>query len=516
MVNRIFSSRYRRSELLIPPLVFIIIAGFAYAYFFREPYLGFTINPASGEVAQLYVVQTFPGNHLKVGDILVSIGGVSYQETRANLHTPAFSHLSRGSILPLIINRGGQPLAVRWIIPGASQDEVRYRIFNTWWLAIIFWLFGTATYLFIRPKDARWRLLAAFNYITALWIISGMLSPSGLLYGPLMFRVFIWLAVPIYIHLHWIFPVPLGPRPRWLIWLSILAAAAMIILQVFELIPISLAYLGFAGAVVISIILTVVHYVRQPNARRTISMVMFAALFSLGPAGLLSLIRLANTRYFISTAIVLTLPLLPAIYFFAIYRRQIGGTELRANRLISLYLFLITLVLLVISLLSIVASFTRLTSTVYILATLLPMVTAVLAVTAFPPFQRWVENRLLGIPNPPTHLVEMFAARISTSPDPQHLVQVLRDNILRSLMVRQSALLCYDEAANPYFLYKDGLDETFNPHDACLDDLWDKTRGYIDADRPDHIHPALGWVRMVIPLVSGSRRIGLWLLGRRD
>ncbi|HEX9014171.1 MAG TPA: ATP-binding protein, partial [Anaerolineaceae bacterium] len=29
-------------------------------------------------------------------------------------------------------------------------------------------------------------------------------------------------------------------------------------------------------------------------------------------------------------------------------------------------------------------------------------------------------------------------------------------------------------------------------------------------------HPALGWVRMVIPLVSGSRRIGLWLLGRRD
>lgn len=76
-----------------------------------------------------------------------------------------------------------------------------------WWLPYVVWMAGTATLLFIRPKDLRWRLLVAFNYFTALWLVTGSGPAKWHLWGSALFmRMAIWMTIPVYLHLHWVFP----------------------------------------------------------------------------------------------------------------------------------------------------------------------------------------------------------------------------------------------------------------------------------------------------------------------
>jgi signal transduction histidine kinase len=515
MPNSFLPSFWRRVELIVPPLIFILITAYLYAYFFRSVYIGFAFHPSNWEVSAIYTPQG-PGPHLREGDTLVKIGSVSLPDYLADKHLELFKGVHAGQQIPLVVDRSGQQFTLVWTIPPATPGEIRDRAMDSWWLAYVFWAFGTATYLLLRPKDTRWRLLVAFNYITGIGIAIAVSSLWGTWHSAILYRIAVWISVPIYLHLHWVFPQRLRKLPAWVAWAGYGAAVALGVAQWFQWLPLRLVYLGFIVAALGSVALLVIHYFFQPQARRTLSMMLFAAIFALVPTVLFSLVRLIDAHFFPSDALLLAMPLLPGIYFYSVYRRQFRGIELRANRLISLYIFLIGLAILNLLIISVVGLSNHITGSAYILAILLPLFSAALVVLVFPVFSRMIDRRMLGTPLPPTHLVEMYASRISTSPDPHQLVQIIRDDVLRSLMVRQSALLCYDDAGKMYFLYKDAVEVDFSPRDQCLETLWENAGSYHNPSMWLDAHPAITWVRLVIPLVAGNRRVGLWLLGRRD
>jgi len=49
---------------------------------------------------------------------------------------------------------------------GVQPKEFNERLFNIWGLAYIYWIFGFAAQLFVRPADMRRRLLITAGYLT--------------------------------------------------------------------------------------------------------------------------------------------------------------------------------------------------------------------------------------------------------------------------------------------------------------------------------------------------------------
>ncbi len=515
MASHLLAFLRRRSDFLVPPLFFILITAYVYAFFFITPYPGFAFDATTWKVEAIYVSQP-AGEQLQVGDVLTRIGHFTQADIVADRRLELFEHTRMGQQIPLEVERSGRPVLLQWTFSGPTQEAIRARLLDAWWLAYFFWGFGTATFLLLRPRDARWQLLVAFNFVSALVIAFGMCSMWAVWYSSVLFNLTVWMSIPVVIHLHWVFPLRMRRLPPWVAWVGYGIAGVLAIAQALRLLPPYLIYVGFIIAGVTSVSMLIVHYVNQVNVRRTLTMLLFAAIFAFVPAVLLSLIRLTNFQFVVSSSVFVSLPILPGIYFFAIYRRQFGGIELRANRLISLYLFLVLLTALDFFILSLIELSGNLTSTTFLLVILLPLVSAIMVALVFPPFERWVERYLLGIPRPPIHLVERYASRISTSPDPQKLVEILRDDVLPSLLVRQSALYCYDDAGKGYFLYKDGLVKDYAPQEERLQTLWNTAGQYRSPAITQNAHPEIAWVRLAVPLVAGNRRVGLWLLGLRD
>jgi signal transduction histidine kinase len=117
------------------------------------------------------------------------------------------------------------------------------------------------------------------------------------------------------------------------------------------------------------------------------------------------------------------------------------------------------------------------------------------------------------MPLSPVHLLETYASQITVSLDTPTLVQLLRDEILPSLLVRQSALLRFDDAGLAV-LYATTVDTASLPTADDVPGLLVQAEKY-RAALADELRPC-PWVRLVLPLRLGQQLIGLWLMGRRD
>ena len=166
------------AEHSITIFVFIFLVVFTYARFFGIPYVGFTYNPSDGEVIQVFGDPS-PENSLQPGDQLLQVGSISWGEYRGNARRSFVEGLKAGQVVEVQVLRDGQALTIPWTLPGPNPKEFRDRLANVWVLAYIFWLAGAATSLLVRPKDERWVLLIAFNYLTAVWIAAGNPIPNA-------------------------------------------------------------------------------------------------------------------------------------------------------------------------------------------------------------------------------------------------------------------------------------------------------------------------------------------------
>ena len=430
----------RYIELVLPWFTISILLIYTYAIFFEIPYVGFDFNPGTGEVIDVFI-GVDPETGLRRNDKLLQIDTLSWEEFREDANQIFFADIEPGHTVPIKIQRGGQIYTVSWLIPGFNQVEFLERLVNVWWLAYIFWIAGTVTLIFVRPRDSRRALLGGAFYLTAIWLITGNISAWQVWHSAIVMRMAIWLCVPVYLHLHWVFPSPFRKLPGWLLWGGYCLAFGFALAEWLQLWDRNLYFLGFLLAVVGTIVLLTLHFIRQLQQRQTIGLLMTAAGIAFLPAMVLSILGLMGAYPRIGAIGLLALPALPGAYFYAAYRRQLGDLELRANRLISIYLFLTLLGTLFFVLISFISAWYQPPLAVIFIFTGLTIAVALLSILAFPLFSRFVEIKILGIPLPPTKLIDTYSSQIATSLDTDNLAYLLRNEILPSLLVRESALL---------------------------------------------------------------------------
>lgn len=494
-------------EVSLALAVLAALTLFTGVLFFQSPFAGF--DWANGLIIEIFV----PGD-LRVGDKLIQVNGVRFADFLANVRQPLFPGVQPGDTVSLVVQREGQLVSIPWTIPGFTRAEFFSELRNQWWLAYVFWVVGTLALLLLRPKDTRWRLLITFHYLTALWLSASTVSRHHVWEAAVVLRAAIWLSVPVYWHLHWVFPQPFRPVPRWVWWSLYLVALALAGAEFLQWLPVQAYTLGFLLALAGSLILLVSHLVTQPTQRRDVGVLIAGGVLALAlPAALGALFSIFHLVLPSALSALLFLPLLPLGYFYAAYRRQLAGTELRTNRNVATVLFFILLSAGLLA--GVTLADDRLEFAGKTIAIGLGAAMVATGVTFFglPPFQRFLERHLLGMPFVPTQLMETYAARIIVSLDLPTLTRLLRDEILPSLLVRQSALL---RIGNPHseILYAANVDSTSPPTAEDVATLLAQTeKSFVSTETGHRPYP---WVRLALPLVVGQQPIGLWLLGRRD
>ncbi len=508
----------------IPFLVLVIIALYTYAFFFRIPYAGFDFTASDGLI---YLVHdgVNPAGLLQPGDELLQIGPVRLSDFRTNPRLTLFEGVEPGDTVSITLLRNGEQQTISWIFPGASTSQVLERLNGTWWIPFVLWLLGAATYLFIRPRNTQWRLLVAFNFLTAIWIAAGGGLVSWNILGAFfVFRAALWLCVPVYLHLHWVFPKPFNDM---LVWPIYPAAFMLILLDWLQLLSETTYLVSFGLAVAGSLVLLVAHALFQPEQREPLRRLVRIAILIIAPLVITAVYGSLGGDLRFTALALLGLPFLPAAYIYAIYRHQLGTLEVRANRLIALYLYLVLLGSAALVGITVLANRFDFPGTAVAFSLLVTMLAGLVTVFGFNRFARFIERHILRIPVPPTSLLQTYAAEITTKLDEASLADVLTNQVLPSLLVRQSALVYLDF----YQLSAAGVHEMavlFEVEASGLPDLTDFPHLLQQAHRyrpPAGDDPATAggeapqpcpWVRLVLPLQAGNQTIGLWLLGRRD
>ena len=178
-------------EPVFAVITLVITVMFTYAQFFQLPYLGF--NTGAG----IQVRRTFSKGDLQDGDQINQIGSVHSETFLKDWRIYPLENLRAGDTLPLVVQRGDRFVNVAWTVSGFNQEEFLARLTNQWWFAFAFWIIGTITLLSLRPRDTRWRLLIAFNFLTAIWLVASGVSRWHL-WGSLYFVCgAMWLSAQI-------------------------------------------------------------------------------------------------------------------------------------------------------------------------------------------------------------------------------------------------------------------------------------------------------------------------------
>jgi signal transduction histidine kinase len=482
---------------------------YTYLLFIQLPYAGFEWDTST---QQVNAVWSAAARQLQVGDRLIQVADMSVADYKADVRRPFWPVNAVGGEVPLVLERQGRRLTVTLQPAAFALDEFSTRVQSQWFLAWAFWLGGSLTFLIVRPRDRRWRLLIAFQMLTATFISASTLSRWQLGESALVLRTAIWLSVPVYWHLHLVFPQPLSkPAERWLIPVYALSLV-LAIGQAFQIWPdrwyvvaLLLAILGLAGLTLTRLWI--------PAQRTAAGPLVVAVVAAIGPLLILALQTAANIATPTTAGALLALPILPLYYFYAAYRRQLGRFELRANRAIVLYLYGVVIITASVVMFPVFRSLWPDAESEMTVSVAAIGFVSIVSVTGFPYFQRFTERRLLGITRRPEQLLESFVTRLVVSADQAELLRLLRTEILPSLLVKQSALVLLEEAGTSNCLYCDQVGERQLPAKGQLSalvadgDLYQPAGEPIDAD---------DWIRLVLPLRLNGQMTGLWMFGRRD
>lgn len=526
------SPRRQIVELLAPAVTLVLLLFYTYGVFVRAPYIGLYFNPTNGEVLQIFdpfespnwgdiftdslanpgasTTNDAPG-YLHSGDILIKVGDVSWESFSKDSRQGLFNDLKAGNVVDIVVNRNGEEIVVQWEIPGFNQPEFFSRFFNIWWLAYIFWFFGVAAQLFVRPRDVRWRLFSALNYITSLWLIFGVVSARHLWESAILLRATTWAMIPVYLHFHWLFPKPLRPMPKWLVNILHAGSVPFILGEFVQAFPKAFYFLGFLLLLAGVGGLQLIHFARHREQKREVGLVAFAVTLAILPSIFLSLSGVSGSIKQAGVLGLLALPFMPLAYFYVIYRRQFGGLEMRVNRLFSLYAYLILLSAILTLLFNPIVSLNVPGDMSILLALGASIFIAALSISIFPAFQRFVDTRLLGIKLPYQNLSATLSGRIASSESIPAFLQLLNEDVFPSLLVEQFAFTQVSGGKKLKTILSRGVPANQLPGENDLDRLASQAGSYAAAfSFPNE------WTRVILPLKVGDHFIGLWLLGRRD
>lgn len=481
----------------------LVVALYTYALFWRLPYAGFEELGPNGEIQYVWIEQP---DGVRVGDRVLANGDLTLDAFRRDLRQPFWAESAPGAALALTVGRGDVRRLVTQPVEPFLWNEFTQRLLSQWFLAWFFWLAGVAIALIVRPRDTRWRLLILFQVLTALWLSASTLSRWHVWESALLLRVAIWLSVPVYWHLHWLFPTPLRATPVWLRWAAYLAAVGLAVLEALQWVPQSTYTFAFVFALLgigVGWIWRALRRERLPGIR----LILAAVITPLVPVVIFSLVSVGSQATITATALsLLALPLLPMTYVYMAGRRQLGGLELWANRALAAYLYAMLVMLVGALAAAALWRWAPDTATLMVGAVGLIGLGALASPWVFPPFQRWVERVLLGLPLDRGRMLETYVGRIVASTDLSSLIQVLRGEVLPSLLVRQSALYRFSDTGEAELVFASEVEKTALPAAAKLQ-AWRMGEPLTDPG---------SWVRLPLVLTVDDAPVGLLLLGAHD
>ena len=508
-------------ELSLSIFFLAVLVPFTVIQFFVRPYMGFDVLAPKGVVSAIYVN---PANHQtpKVGDHIIQAGSITWEQF-INSTTPfIFEGYRSGDIVPLILQRNGEKIHLDWTVPGISREEFLARLVSAWWIPYAFWLAGAGTLLLVRPKDRRVWLLALFNFSTAIWFASGFISLTRIWHSMTIYQSAVWLNLPLTIHFNWEFPKPLRRIPKGILILLYGFGIGIGVLAQFVPFIYNHTIIGLMLAGVSGIVLMLIHYATQPSERGQMKFLIFALSLSITPAMILTFARLGDTNFLaFETLGEWALLLIPVAFFYMVYRHQLGDLELRANRAVTLLAFSV-LLLSITFLVAFLVNRSLQTTDLTLAQGLIAIVAAALiGIILFPIYQRWFEYRILGIPLPPTQLVELYASRIATSMEIDQLSRLLKEEIFPSLQIREAALLslppAYGEDSSqlaPLVVMGVKLSELPSYHQ--VQDLLSQPGVWKSFPEDSSSYQPCEWAKIVLPVRVSGINIAICLLGRRD
>lgn len=375
----------RLIEYILPWLTLLLILSYSVFFFSRQPYLGFFTS--DNKLVVTYDVPSQQGESLIIGDTLVNVNGITQDQMDKDLSIGFFNRVRTGDRLDIVVERDGQQKNIQYTVPGPNPQEVISRLNSNWVIPYIFWLAGSAALLFLRPRNMTRLLFAAFCYITSVWLSAGLLSGQHLFGAALLLRSAIWISLPIYLHLHWLFPTPLKRLPGWVWGVLYGFGIVMAVVSWLQWVPAGLYMAGFLLALVGSISLMIAHAISQPHERRALAGIIVALAIVIVPAIVVTILEASQVKVPLLGMVILGLAALPGFYFFTLYRRQFDETTAKKiNGLIKIYVAAIALGLIFCVVLSIFMGPSGVSSYFEYIAVAVAVALLVIAVLSFAPF----------------------------------------------------------------------------------------------------------------------------------
>ena len=535
------------SQDALPGLFFaasVLVIGFVYGllHVYRVPDTGFSFDGrwyivdfathcgVQGEIDGKITCNS-GDDTLSIGDQILTIYGpgptdrFDHTEYNTKLNKMPFDGFHIDDTVTMDIQRGVEKLTLLWPMPVRSTQS-QWQGLNTIWIFIPFWLAGTAVLLFLRPKDIRWRLLILQNYVTGLWLAIGTVSFSQIFGSTYLAIGLSWLIMPVYLHLHILMPSPIQLNGRRWIPALYVIAGLMALLNMLGVLPLWTYYLALLMGIGGSLCLLLWRTLRPglPAERSALNLMLLGIGVSLLPGILLYLLPAIILKDYTVPAIItllttVAIPMLSFFYTYAFYKHRLGDQEVRANRALSTYSFVILYATLFVFMFVLVGQQINLDPNVYTFMILTATVYMLIAFAVRPPFERFMNRVVYGTTYDPEHIVQQFANEIPRALSPTYLSSLLVNQVMPSLLIRQSALYwlveeraqrVYEEQVPdlPFVLDKEMV-ERFRPHfrsflpDGALTENGSLLVGY-------------EWVHLVLPIELDGRSVGVWLFGRRD
>lgn len=531
--------RTRTLSLLVAVSTLLLALVYVLGYVYLVPYPGFDYTPKWRVVAFLDGCgKPLPGQNysgcespsggiLYIGDEIQQIRTpdgtiLRREEYDWNLLATPFRPSRPGDVVELKVLRNDDIHTVRWTMSGPSTWSSIRRLASLL-LFLPFWLAGTIVLLTFRPRDERWLLLVAVNYVTGLWSTIGDVSFSQFLGSAVWVVVLSWLLMALYLHLHLVVPevTPIPFRRYVLAGLYTLSIAGAT-LTLIHVLPLSSYYIALLIGMGGSLAMLILRATRPPSpAVRAAARLMLSGIgVAILPGIFLWLVPilidpLYTPEYMVTVFVTLAIPLLPLFYLYALYKHRLGDLEVRANRALNNYSFFVLYSTFFMFVFVIASRWINIDSTIYGFVLIFSGVYVLLAFGLREPYNRLVNRLAYGTHYEPEKVVREFANEIPRALTPIRLADLLRNRVMPSLMIRQSALIWLRDsnAPKPSILYQEKV--ALSPTAltmAHVEHLMSRASQFL-LEGPAGPYQ---WVHLVIPIKVDERLVGVWLFGGRD
>lgn len=491
---------------ILPFLVLSILGWYTWQNLVVVPYAGFSISPTWLVQDLMDVEQDEDAPQLEEGDRIVSIGGVSWMAFTNDLRQQFFEDVEpEESVIIVVVSK--KP--IEWTYSGWTFDVFVGRLVSSWFLAYIFFWIGTRIWQGARDRNKQLVLISTSLYVLSLFIVAGVSSPSHVAGSAIVWRVMVWLFIPLSIHFHFLFLPTVRIPQRGLAGLygvGFLLAG----LQIFQFIPANWAGLvGFGGISLGWLGFLVWQWRTRPGKNLHLSLLLKAWFILSIPLILFVILSALVGIELEKGGILLFILPIPLIYAFVLYRHQADQLTLWLNKAITGSLFITILTSFLTAFLTLVGNTASQNINFAFFSTLIATTLATIATRRFyGKFRRRIEKMLFEIPLATYQLLQLYTTRVATSLDREQLTHLLHNEVLSQLAVTQSVLFYVDNDQTLQVFSRMGLAEPAMLSQTDLQTL-------LTYDAPSHQIELFSWVRKAFPLKVGEEVVGLWLLGER-